>query len=90
MTYFGLSHNGNLLGVSTTSNGDAEFCVSVAYELRDGGDTGPEQPWLVKDRAVAERVANRAGDWFNAGYEAPLNSYHGKCRVTEVELSFPV
>lgn len=60
-----------LLGFSCSSNGDAEFCGDVSYELENSYDN----VWVVKDRATAERAAVNSPKWYNANFETPENPF---------------
>lgn len=88
MTKYGIKYlpSGKLLGFSATSTGDAEFCVGVEFTLEKYSDGNV---WMVNSREVAETVMGRKGDWFNAGYESPLNPYEPS-ELKVVEITFKV
>jgi hypothetical protein len=70
-----------LLGFTTTSNSDGDFCVGVAFELScyHGGDN----LWTTPKKETAEDVAKSSTEWYNAGYESPEwnKNYLGKLEV---------
>lgn len=85
MKCYGLIHNDypdSLLGWCSSGNSDGECCVSVEFELCCYSDP----PWLVKDKEIAEKVANTNTPWYNAGYDSPKNAYVGKLTVVEIDM----
>jgi len=68
---YGLRMDGKLLGFTSTSNSEGDFCVGVCYSL----DTYSNNVWLVQNRETAERAAVTDEHWFNADYDTPQNSY---------------
>lgn len=79
---FGLSYKGKLLGFYATSNGEQEFADDITFKL----DSNNSQSWLVDTIEQAEKVANTNTEWYNAGYDTPVNDYVGKCKVVEIEM----
>lgn len=74
---------GKLVGFSAVSNGDAEFSVSVAFEL----DGSSPSIWVTTSKSVAERVAANSTKWYNAGSESPINPYVGALEVVELKVN---
>lgn len=86
MIRYGLLHipSGKLLGVSTQAN-NSDFCVDVCFTL----DEYVKSPWLVEKAEEAAMVRKRKGDWFNAGYESPLNPFNpSDLKVVKVSIEF--
>ena len=86
MTYFGILHipSGKLMSWASSSNEEGQFCTDVSFELEKYGDP----PWLVKTREEADFAITNSTEWFNAGYETPMNSYPSKdLKVVEINLT---
>ena len=85
---YGLKHpKYGLLGFYTGSNSGDDFCVDVGYEL----DHSCEPLWLVDNYQTALDVSTQEGDWYNADYNSPWNSYTNESlEVVKIELKFEV
>ena len=71
---------GKLVEFRTSSNGDADFCVSITYSLTEGGDG----LWTTSEKKVAEYVASNDTIWYNADFRTPKNPYVGMLEVVEL------
>jgi len=71
-----------VLGVSSSSNDDADFCTDVTFSLW----THEDNIWMVWNRETAEKACITNNDWYNARYAAPKNDYVGQCEVFEIEI----
>ena len=85
MTYYGIKMNGKALGFSYRSNGDAEFCNDISYEL----DACSSNVWLVKNKEYADHACIESTAWYNAGYENPENPYIGKFSMEVFSVEIP-
>lgn len=82
---YGLLLNGELLGFSTSSNSENDFCVDIQYKLEKYSDN----VWLVAEREIAENAAITDTEWFNADYHTPSNPYvENNLTVVEVTLTY--
>lgn len=75
-------HVGRFASVSASSNGDADFCGALAYDLDFWGDN----VWVVLDRQTAEAAAATNTPWYNAEYTTPQNDHPGDWDVVEMEV----
>jgi len=73
---------GDLVGITSYSNLEGDFCVSTGFELDAHGDS----VWIVKEKAQAEYAMVNSTPWFNADYETPENPYVGHLEIYEVEV----
>lgn len=74
---------GKVLGFSTSSNEDGDFCVDVSYEL----DQYQDNKWLVDDPNLAAYVAKFSTKWFNAGYNTPKHRFkEDELEVVTIEI----
>jgi hypothetical protein len=84
MNVYGLKNKktGILQSYRAISNGDAQECEDISYELRDYklGDI----PWFVTDRKIAENVTRNNTPWFNADYEHPKYKEGIKLEVVDM------
>lgn len=70
---YGLFHKGKnqLLGFTVQSNADGDCCCDMAYSL----DTDTDNEWLVDDALTAAYVRQYSTEWYNAGYDTPINRF---------------
>lgn len=73
---------GKLMGVTSSSNGDAEFASSTEFSLCEYA----HNVWVVTSRSVAEKAAVTDTPWYNADYDTPGNDYVGKLEVVELAI----
>jgi hypothetical protein len=81
---YGLLHKKEnvLLGFTTEEDNSGES-VGTIYTL----GYGDEQLWIVKDKLNASYVRLYSTEWYNAGYEHPINPYEpDELEVVKIEL----
>jgi hypothetical protein len=81
---YGLLHKKEnvLLGFTTEEDNSGES-VGTIYTL----GYGDEQLWIVKDKLNASYVRLYSTEWYNAGYDHPINPYEPEeLEVVKIEL----
>jgi hypothetical protein len=81
---------GKLMGFSTRSNVDGEFCTDIAFSLEKGHE---DNVWLANTHQEAENARTIDTKWYNACYSTPENYYADKkykdnFEVVEVRLNY--
>ena len=71
-----------LLGFDVESNNDADFCVSMSYELSEYSD----KIWTTTSKENAINVANSTSEYYNADFTSPINKYIGRIEVVELTI----
>ena len=75
MIYYALRHKKfGLLGISVTSNGNAEFCNQYSAEFTPDD----ENPWLTNDKENAINLLENRTPWYNSSVYHPENPYKKK------------
>jgi len=85
---YGLLHkkSNTLLGFSTEEDNSGES-VGTIYTLSYGDD----QLWIVKDKLNASYVRLYITEWYNAGYEHPINPYQPEeLEVVKIEMNVTI
>lgn len=79
-----------LMEWTTTSNGDAEFCVSTSFEIEPSLDEFPERLWMTLDRATALKILEGPIPWYNASYDSPQynKKLFGDLEVVEFQITY--
>ena len=72
-----------LLGFDVESNNDADFCVSMSYELSEYSD----RIWTTSTVENAIAVANSTAEYYNADYDSPINKYIGQIEIVELSIN---
>ena len=75
-TMYGLidTKDHRLLGLSVSSEGNAEFPDVEQYQLKLGG----ENVWLVDESWKAEYARTQSTEWSVSSYESPINAFTKK------------
>lgn len=80
--FYALKHitkQNDWIGLSVTSQGDAEFCNSVTVDL----DIGRETPFITSERSLLEGIIS--GDyhtpWYNSDLESPEVSTYTRKQI---------
>lgn len=71
-----------LLGFDVESNNDADFCVSLSYELCEYSD----KIWTTTSKSNAIEVANSTSEYYNAEFTSPINKYIGRIEIIELSI----
>lgn len=81
---FALRHKGTgeLLSVITYSNDGQEYCTEVTHEFTMSGNA----IWVTNDHIVAEKAATNSEEWYNAGFNTPMNPYAGRLEVVTLGI----
>jgi hypothetical protein len=85
---YGLLHkkSNTLLGFTTEEDNSGES-VGTIYTLGYGDD----QLWIVKDKLNASYVRLYSTEWYNAGYDHPINPYEPEeLEVVKIELQIDI
>lgn len=74
-TMYGLrsKKTGDIVCYESTSNGDAEFCVSTQYTLDTTPTDDASKYWMVCNAFQAEWVRQNSTDWYNADMFSPTH-----------------
>ena len=90
LTRYGITLNGELLGVDADYNGDdAQVCNSATVVL----ETSSDNVWLIDTEVLAQSVIDYPTPWWNSSYTSPQlpRGYEKKkkseLKVVEVTLT---
>lgn len=79
--------NQKILGFSTSSNENGDFCSDTKYILNDCA----QPSWVVSTPEHAEYVRTHSTKWYNSSYDTPTHSYKAdELSVIKIETKIEV